>query len=202
MAICIFQVCRDDWKWLFANLDEESNGLTSGVVCDELSEWEQLPRRADGICASRHTNARFLQSFMTEWLWGQNIESKSLQFLETIFKCLYPFMSQTDIPDTKRMIWMVTKTCDLLIGLISTSSSKQWNSALKLKYAFHSLMYQKYMSQRVYVCYCFSSTVNGFLMQQFFLALQALLLSITSTEKQASHNLLRWVPLFSETNWE
>lgn len=66
MAICIFQVCRDDWKLLFANLDEESNGLTSGTVCDELSEWEQLPGRADGIRASGRANARFLQSFMTE----------------------------------------------------------------------------------------------------------------------------------------
>lgn len=59
-------MCRDDCKLLFANLDEESSGLTAGVVCDELSEWEQLPRRADIICASGHAHARFLQSFMTK----------------------------------------------------------------------------------------------------------------------------------------
>ncbi len=88
MAISIFQVCRDDCKWLFANLDEESSDLMSGVVCDELSEWEQLPRRADIICASGHAHARFLQSFMTKWLWGQNIDSKSQQFLETEFQVL------------------------------------------------------------------------------------------------------------------
>lgn len=109
MAICIFQVCSDDWKWLFANLDEESNGLMSGAVCDELSEWEQLPSRADGTCASRHANASFLQSFMTVWLWGQNTESH-FSFRKMIFKCIYPLMYQNGIPDMKRLLQIVTKT--------------------------------------------------------------------------------------------
>ncbi len=77
--------------------------------------------------------------------WPSDCEDRTLtqsrnSFWKPSFTCFYTFISQTGIPDIKRLIWLVTKTCDLSIGLISTSSSKQWNSALKLKYDFHSLM--------------------------------------------------------------
>lgn len=114
MAICIFQVCGHDWKWLFANLDEESNGLTSGAVSDGLSEWEQLPGRAYDICARGHANARFLKSFMTVWLWGQNIESY-YNFYFTLFQVLFSLY----VPNwhSKRFIWIVPDPNVLLIGL-------------------------------------------------------------------------------------